>query len=340
MNLTGPYIGIVEGNRDPEKLGRIKVSVAHVYGILDSAVGGIGVNDLPWAIPAGLPAGGSDSSGGMDWLPEFGDQVLVFFLDGEPEKPVWMWMMQTLDQAKSLALHDYGTSSETGAPQRGALTRYGHTLEFSAGSVITTTKSGYSISLVNGQPGVNNGVIQVLTPKGHFLEFDDDGEAMTLNVVGDRQETAGKQWLSICESIDFTTTDGDFEATIADAWTANIGTDMSVTAGGSLTEDFGEDYEGTFGRNFDLTVGGAATITAASTMQIKFTTLDLGNSPTEPVVLGNRLLQLFNVLLLWLSGHSHSNGNNGSPTGPPIVPPQPEVQGLLNLILSPYVRTV
>jgi hypothetical protein len=71
-----------------------------------------------------------------------------------------------------------------------------------------------------------------------------------------------------------------------------------------------------------------------------FAQLDLGAAATEPFILGNKLYQLFNVLLLWLAAHTHSNGNFGSPTGPPIVAPQGEVTGLLNMIRSNFIRGI
>ena len=99
MLLGFTYAGTVESNLDPLKLGRLKVRVPHVYGTTASGVGYIGVNDLPWALPAGMAAGGSANSGGFSQLPEKGDHVWVRFLDGEPEKPVWEWGMQTMDDA-------------------------------------------------------------------------------------------------------------------------------------------------------------------------------------------------------------------------------------------------
>src|SRR3546814_4627799 len=42
-----------------------------------------------------------------DLLPEPGDHVWVRFLDGQPEKPIWEWGMQTITDAKNLNLHHY-----------------------------------------------------------------------------------------------------------------------------------------------------------------------------------------------------------------------------------------
>lgn len=334
MNLTGPYVGVVESNKDPEKLGRVKVRVAHVYGIPDSELGGIGLNDIPWAIPAGLPAGASAASGGMDWLPEPGDQVMVMFLDGEPEKPVWMWMMQTIDQQKAYPFHKY----QGGAPERAGLTRYGHTIELNSGSVIVATKSGYAMSFINGSVGQQNGMLQMITPRGQLWELDDESQTLTINVLGDCQQVLGGQWFSLADSMDFTSITGGLDITLGDSMNVSSAGDYEATFAGNATETYGGDFTLTVGGNATLNYGNDFSILAANYMKMGFAMLDLGIAATEPFVLGNRLYQLFNVLLLWLAAHTHSNGNNGSPTGPPIVAPQGEMTGLLNLIRSNFIR--
>lgn len=336
MNLTGPYVGIVESNKDPEKLGRVKVRVAHVYGVPDGELGGVGLNDIPWAIPAGLPAGGTASSGGIDWLPESGDQVMVMFLDGEPEKPVWMWMMQTIDQQKSFPLHKYSASDKV--PERAALTRYGHTLEFNSGSIIASTKSGYAMMFLNGDVGASNGMIQIFTPRGQLWELDDENQTLTINVLGDCQQTLGGQWLSIADSMDFTSVTGGLDITLGDTMKVITEGDYQMTATGDGQETYGGDHGMTVGGSGTMTVGTDLDIAVGNYLTMTFAQLDLGASATEPFVLGNRLYQLFNVLLLWLAAHTHSNGNNGSPTGPPIVAPQGECTGLLNQIRSNFIR--
>jgi hypothetical protein len=332
--LNGAYVGIVESNRDPEKLGRVKVRVAHVYGIPDSDLGGIGINDLPWAIPAGLPAGGSALSGGIDWLPEPGDQVVVMFLDGEPEKPVWMWMMQSIDQSKAFTLHKY----KNAAPERAAMTRYGHTIELNSGSVLVATKSGYVMAFINGDVGASNGMIQIMTPKGQLLELDDQNQTLTINVLGDCQQTLGGQWLSIADSMDFTSITGGLDIDLGDTMKVFTEGDYDMTAAGDGTEAYTGKHSMTVGQDASMSVGTDFDITVGNYLAFAFAQLDLGASATEPFVLGNRLYQLFNVLLLWLAAHTHSNGNNGSPTGPPLVAPQGECTGLLNQIRSNVIR--
>lgn len=334
MQTTGPYVGIVVSNTDPAKLGRVKVSVPHVYGASDSTFQAIGVSDLPWAIPAGLPAGGSTASGGIDWLPDPGDQVIVFFLDGEPEKPVWMWMMQNLDQAKAFPLHHYSEKSAKGKPDRAALTRYGHTLELNRGSIVLSSKNGYQVYLLDGDKGLNNGRMTMQTPKSNMFELDDETDSCTFSVNRDAYFNVGSTFQMLCDDLDIDTLSGGFRLSVAASWDATVGGDQTTTVEGSVTRSVTGNVTDTISGSFESEVTGTYLLNSTGTMNLLFPTLTLGASASEPFVLGNQLTKLINTLVMWLSGHTHSNGNNGSPTGPPITPPQPEISPLLETILS------
>ena len=67
---TMSYLGFVEDNNDPEKLGRVKVRVAP-YADLKR-------EDLPWASPKLASCGNTSSAGGLN-VPEIGSQVRVTF---------------------------------------------------------------------------------------------------------------------------------------------------------------------------------------------------------------------------------------------------------------------
>lgn len=338
MQLAGPYIGVVVSNADPAKLGRIKASVPHVYGVEDSSISPIGISDLPWAIPAGLPSGGTSASGGIDWLPDPGDQVLVFLIDGEPEKPVWMWLMQTLDQVDKFPLHHYSNKSATGKPDRAGLTRYNHTFEINSNSMLMTTKNGYQLFLLDGETGAFNGNVTIQTPKAQLLEIDDETDSATLNINRDVYFNIGLTWQAQFDDLDFESLYGDFKFTVGRDWNITVEGDQDTEITGDVTfKTFGNLDETLVGA-WNATVGETFNLDVVSSMNVTFAALNLGAAATEPYVLGNRLLILFNTLLVWLAGHTHSNGNNGSPTGPPITPPQPEIMPLLNTILSQTIR--
>jgi hypothetical protein len=247
-------------------------------------------------------------------------------------------MMQTIDQQKSFPLHKYSTAKKT--PERAAMTRYGHTVELNSGSVIASTKSGYAMMFLNGDIGAQNGMIQIFTPKGQLWELDDENRTLTINVLGDCQQTFGGQWLSIADSMDFESVTGGFDITLGDTLKIISKGDYDATFTGDSTETYGGSQTLSVGQSADITVGTDLDITVVNYLTMAFAQLDLGLGATEPFVLGNRLYQLFNVLLLWLAAHTHSNGNNGSPTGPPIVAPQGECTGLLNQIRSVFIRGV
>jgi hypothetical protein len=338
MQQAGPYLGVVVQNTDPAKLGRIKVSVPHVYGVEDTTVAPIGVTDLPWAIPAGLPAGGSSASGGIDWLPELGDQVIVFFLDCEPEKPVWMWMMQTFDQVNNFPLHHYSDKTSKGKPDRAGLTRYGHTIELNSGSALVSTKNGYQLYLLDGESGQFNGNITLQTPRFQLLEIDDETQSATLNINKDVNFNIGLTWAAMFDDLDFESLYGGFKFTIGDSWDTTVVNDVNLDVGGNVNNTIAGSLTEDVAQGWDMTVGSTFNLAVANSINMTFLGLNLGAAATEPFVLGNRLLILFNTLLIWLAGHTHSNGNNGSPTGPPITPPQPEIMPLLNTIISTTIR--
>lgn len=67
----GKYSGVVKDNRDPEKLGRLQVSVPAIFQH----------DELVWAVPA-LPYG-------FFFVPEVGAKVWVEFEGGDPGLPIW-----------------------------------------------------------------------------------------------------------------------------------------------------------------------------------------------------------------------------------------------------------
>ena len=64
------YLGTVEDNNDPEKLGRIKVRIAPYTDFL--------TEELPWACPILGSCGNSSQAGGLN-VPEIGSQVRIEF---------------------------------------------------------------------------------------------------------------------------------------------------------------------------------------------------------------------------------------------------------------------
>ena len=73
LSINSIVVGIVTNNKDPETLGRVKVSLPSLSDV-----------ESFWA-PVGLPAGGNER--GISMLPIPGDQVIVAFENGDPSFP-------------------------------------------------------------------------------------------------------------------------------------------------------------------------------------------------------------------------------------------------------------
>ena len=81
MNTVEPnktYIGVVEDNADPKKLGRVKVRVLDIFD-------DIPVEDMPWATPW------KDLNGNSFNVPENGKVLIVVFDQGDTYKPEFIF---------------------------------------------------------------------------------------------------------------------------------------------------------------------------------------------------------------------------------------------------------
>ena len=322
MLLSFTYAGTVELTHDPLKLGRLKVRVPHVNGTENSGAGYMGVNDLPWALPAGMPAGGSAKSGGFSHLPAVGDKVWVRFLDGEPEKPIWEWGMQSVDDADALPLHSYDIGTPVGDPDRGFWTRYGHAVELNEGSVIATTSLGYRIVLTDGSaPGVYDGNISVTTPNGNSLSFDDLDDTLKVMLLGDAYVNVMEGFTGISDSYTWSTMTGDYV----------------VNSGGALSLTATENVDITSASALSVSAIGDLNLSTEGFMGLEFSQLSIGLGATEPVVLGHRLETWILSLFEWLSLHTHTSGLPGMPTTQPLQPValiQPSAENLLSTTVT------
>jgi hypothetical protein len=328
MKLVQTYGGVVENNKDPLKMGRLKVRVPHVYGSTDSGSGFVATNSLPWAMPAGLPAGGSGSSGGFSQLPDAGDKVWVRFLDGEPEKPIWEWGMQSYADTEALKLHSYKTNIDgsLGSPDRAVWTRYSHAFELNEGGIIISTSGGYrAIFNDSTTVGSMDGSIVLSTPFGNSIEFDDVVGSITLNGLEDVNFQIGNSFLG--QSFDYSwLTAGDYGM--------EVGGILSVLASEAIEMSTATDFSADAIGAITLSAGTTFNLTALQTMSLQFTQLFLGINAVEPVVLGAKLITFIEALMTYLSAHTHTSSSSGGPTSPPVIPSEatlaPQVAGLVS----------
>jgi hypothetical protein len=259
-------------------------------------------------------------------LPAIGDQVGVQFLDGEPEKPVWQWLMQTEAQAQNLKLHEYGSDA---APDRAILTRYGHSLELKAQQVTLTTTEGQQVLLQTSQ-STAGGLAALQTPKGQSVAVDDLNENIVVTALLSAVLSGSKVILNapvaaLVKTERFTVMAGTSTLTLQGGTVlintasgatlfidaaGNVAIQSAGAAALSLENDRVQLGEPT-GTGFVLESGKMSV--NAPQMVINTAAFSVGTAPGYPVML------LTPQMVAWLLTHTHTNGNNGSPTGPPII---------------------
>jgi hypothetical protein len=98
INTNKTYVGVVEDNNDPKKLGRVKVRVMDVYE-------DISLEDIPWASPW------KDLNGNTINIPDKGKVVLVVFEQDNLENPEYIFAdhynVNLENKLKSLSNDDY-----------------------------------------------------------------------------------------------------------------------------------------------------------------------------------------------------------------------------------------
>jgi uncharacterized protein involved in type VI secretion and phage assembly len=170
----GKYRGFVSDNSDPDRLGRLKVTVPSVLG--DTVTG--------WALPC-LPFGGLAEQG-LFTIPELDAQVWVEFEEGELSHPIWVG---TFWQSSG----DVPSEGAVTPPTTRVLkTPSGHVLQFDdasgaeqyrlhhpAGSEMTIDSQG-TIALTDA-----NGAKVTLDVAGNQIVVEDaNGNTLTMSTTG------------------------------------------------------------------------------------------------------------------------------------------------------------
>lgn len=293
--LWGTHSGTVElVAGEPEQLGRLKVRVPTVYGPGNGVENSLSTDQLPWAAPTGLPAGGTPESGAFQWLPSVGDSVNVRFLDGEPEKPIWEWGSQTRKQAQTFPYwrrSPGGYGSNGSPPDSTALIRYGHMVELSPRAALMTTSTGYALVLTDATDSGAFGLAQLLTAKGYQITINDNEDTMTVYVP---------TFALACQAAFL------------------VGTQAVLTFPKSFKLVTG-DHSVEAGRSLQTTTL-ESEITSATRASLAAPIVNLGSHlATDPVVRLSDLVAVANTIMSTFNAHTHI-GNLGKPTSAPIRP--------------------
>ncbi|MEH2126313.1 VgrG-related protein [Nostoc sp.] len=163
-------VGIVTDNKDPEKMGRVKVKFPTLTEDHTS----------DWARVVAVGAG---QNRGFDCLPEVNDEVLVGFEHGDIHRP---YVIGGVWNGKDAPPEKVGDSVTGGVRLRTIKTRVGHVLQFveedkgtSKTGIRVETKDGHKIYLNDSQS-----CIEIETKGGHRIKMDDMAKSVSVKSTG------------------------------------------------------------------------------------------------------------------------------------------------------------
>ncbi|MBE8991334.1 VgrG-related protein [Nostoc sp. LEGE 12450] len=163
-------VGIVTDNKDPEKMGRVKVKFPTLTEDHTS----------DWARVVAVGAG---NNRGFDCLPEVNDEVLVGFEHGDIHRP---YVIGGVWNGKDAPPERVSDSVASGVRLRTIKTRVGHVLQFveedkgtSKTGIRVETKDGHKIYLNDSQS-----CIEIETKGGHKIKMDDMAKSVSVKSTG------------------------------------------------------------------------------------------------------------------------------------------------------------
>ena len=192
----GLYFGIVESTDDPQIRARVKV---RIYPFQADTVG-IKTENLPWARQMGRFGGRPDE--GEHQVPRVGAQVVVAFIEGDPDHPIVLGAVPAYPNGQSEVHREVKACSDDVQMHVLAKTPKGHKiiLEDNGDNQEILIMSAYQDSIpVDGAgnkiegPAVEGHYvrindttdrIEVHTVYGHYLEMDDPAKYIRLSTGG------------------------------------------------------------------------------------------------------------------------------------------------------------
>ncbi|NEU81413.1 VgrG-related protein [Nostoc sp. UIC 10630] len=163
-------VGIVTDNKDPEKMGRVKVKFPTLTEEHTS----------DWARVVAVGAG---PNRGFDCLPEVNDEVLVGFEHGDIHRP---YVIGGVWNGKDAPPEKVSDSVTGGVRLRTIKTRVGHVLQFveedkgsSKKGIRVETTGGHKIYLND-----SDRCIEIETTGGHKIKMDDMGKSVSVKSTG------------------------------------------------------------------------------------------------------------------------------------------------------------
>lgn len=230
------YAGIVKDNSDPLFLGRVKVQV-----------GALGDEfTTEWAMPSGFMTG---ANSGTFFPPPVSAKVMVCFLEGDPEVPIYSGGFWSSPGGKPETPEEFRRSPPT---NRGFKSPGGHLVEY------------------DDEPNTQG--IRI-TSKGKFkIHIDDKGKKLTLSTPGGQKfvfdDTAKKLDIVVKEN-ETKNVQKDLTHTIGGKWTINVTGDASIKCTKAKIESSG---------NTEVQAGGDCKITAGGNCKVTASKIELNGS--------------------------------------------------------------
>jgi uncharacterized protein involved in type VI secretion and phage assembly len=252
--IFGVVVGIVRDIKDPDNLGRVKVDFPWM-GEAGEAVSVTGDDDRAhsfWARIATLFAG---KDRGSFFIPEVGDEVLVAFEHGDPNRPFVLGGLWNSDDPPPETMDGSGKNH-----LRSIKSRSGHVITMDdnvdekKARVVITSQGGHQITLddANGK-----GKIELKTAAGHMVNLDDEGGSVTVSDKG--------------------------------------GNKLSLDSNsGALTIDAKGNTDQSVGGNLKITVTGSADISAPAGITLDSPSVKLGTGASLALA-NETLLTIFNT---------------------------------------------
>ncbi len=265
--IQGPQTAVVVGPSGeeiyPDEYGRIKVQFHwDRYGRMDE-------NSSCWIRVAQIAAG---PGWGAQFLPRIGQEVMVEFLEGDPDQPIITGLVYNADNMPPYSLPDNKTQS-------GVKTR--STKEGSASNcneIRLEDKKGSEEFFVQAEKDYN----QVIKNN----RSESVGNDRSLSVGNDKSESIGNN-KTIAVATDHTETIGANKSmAVGVSHNETIGSNMTISVGGSLTETVAINYMENVGAAMELTVGAmmAETVGANKNQTIGINkSINIGKDKTEDV---------------------------------------------------------
>ena len=256
--VQGPQSAIVTGPAGEEihtdEYGRIKVKFAWDRSWDDR--GAPDDNSSCWVRVSQVWAG--SQWGGMT-IPRVGQEVIVDFIEGDPDRPIVTGRVYNDDNKPPYKLPDNKTQS--GVKSRS--TKEGSAENFN--EIRFEDKLGEEEMYIHAEKDQtivieNNQVILV------GIEKADDGDR-SLKVQNDETVEIGRNRTLTVGQDKSETIDRDKAIAVKNNHSESVANNMSINVGSNLTETVGVNYAETVGAAMELTVGGALAISVGASMQ-------------------------------------------------------------------------